>query len=85
MLKKSWDTVKTDAFVGNFLIIFRTSQSEMEINCEAFAHLLIKKLLVKELVLCLRMFRKLPAILQSAVKCIPLASNFKILVTTFIA
>jgi len=27
---------------GQFLIIFRTSQSEMEINCEAFAHLLIK-------------------------------------------
>jgi hypothetical protein len=28
--------------VGNSLIIFWTSQSEMEINCEAFAHLLIK-------------------------------------------
>jgi hypothetical protein len=43
MLKKSWDTVKTDTFVGSFLVIFRSSQSEMEINCENFAHLLIKK------------------------------------------
>jgi len=42
ILKKLWDTVKTDIFVGNFLIIFRTSQSEMEINCDAIAHLLIK-------------------------------------------
>jgi hypothetical protein len=33
----------------------------------------------------LRMFRKLPAILQSAFKCIPLTSNFKILVATFIS
>jgi len=42
MLKKLWDTVKTDIFVGNVLIIFWTPQSEMEINCDAFAHLLIK-------------------------------------------
>jgi len=42
MVKKSRDTVKTDTFVDNILMIFRTSKSEMEINCEAFAHLLIK-------------------------------------------
>jgi len=51
MLKKSWDTVKTDKFVGNFLVIFRTSQSEMEINCENFAHLLIKKVFGKGIVM----------------------------------
>jgi hypothetical protein len=42
MLQKARNTVKTDTFVGNFLIIFWASQSEMEINCETFAHLLIK-------------------------------------------
>jgi hypothetical protein len=87
MLKESWDKIKTDIFVGNCLIIFRTSQSEMEINCETFAHILIKgKSVGKGFGMTSpRMFRKLPAILQGSVKCIPLASNFKVPIPTFIS